>query len=332
MPALPAPHLPTPRLQAPQAEFDPRWFGTHPYLFIDASWRDELPPQWPTRVIAPAFLGEDTDRCPVLLDVRELDSAACGELMDRLAQQVQAREDTLASLMISCAAPAASLIRHLAARLVIEIPGQPGPKQFRYFDPGTCLQLPRLLGDDGMAWLMGPIHSMMVPWAGHWVALTKPAPAPAEEMPSEHAESLAPASAVGHKPAFRLRLAEIQALLRLGPVNRVAMQLEPPSDPAQWEQRCAEIDHHVCRAIDRHHITQQADLVAFATHAVTHHPAFDEHPAVVALLAQLQRAVPEDELDYRELSARLQPTDWHRIALELTESKAPKAKSEGMTT
>jgi hypothetical protein len=321
-----------PQLPAPQSQFDPRWFITHPYLFIDASWRDELPIQWPTRVIAPTFLGEDTDRCPVLLDVRELETGARDELMDRLAQQVQARDDALASLMIRCDAPAASLIRHLAARLVIEIPGQPGPKQLRYFDPGTCLQLPRLLGERGMAWLMGPIHSMMMPWAGHWVALTKPVPASVVEMPSEHAESRVPASALGHEPAFRLRGDDIQALLRLGPVNRVAMQLEPPSDPVQWEQRCAEIDRHVRRAIDRYHITQQADLVAFATHAVTHHPAFDDHPTLVAMLAQLQRAVPEDELDYRELSARLQPLDWQRIALELTDSKARKAKSEGITT
>ena len=105
--------------------------------------------------------------------------------------------------------------------------------------------------------------------------------------------------------------------MRMGVVNRVALQMEPPADATAWTARCAELDVHVRRAMDSHGLRLQADLVAFAQDAITHHPAFDQHPQVAGWLQVLRTAKPEDELDYRELRSRITPNEWQTIAADL---------------
>lgn len=79
------------------AEFDHRWWTSHPWALIDASWREELPAHWPVTVIAPAFLGGDTARCPVLLDLQRVPTAERSALIDRSVAQAREREDSLFS-------------------------------------------------------------------------------------------------------------------------------------------------------------------------------------------------------------------------------------------
>ena len=274
---------------------DHRWFNTHRYALIDAVWREELPISWPLTLIAPAFLGEDTARCPVLLDMHALSRDDLGELLERLAEQVASRQDALCSLLLASQREPMSVANHLAQRMVLALPGESVRKQLRYFDPGTFLQLPRLLGTNGLAWLLGETESVMLPWAGQWMHINKPEP-------------------VGR--TFRLGADHIAALSRLGVVNRVAMQMAPPADAGEWEQTCAQIDGHVQRVMAEHGLTQQADLVAFASHALEHHPSFDSHPRLSALFQELRAATPEDEIDYRELTSRFTPEDWQQICME----------------
>ena len=274
---------------------DHRWFNTHRYALIDAVWREELPISWPLTLIAPAFLGEDTARCPVLLDMYALSRDDLGELLERLAEQVASRQDALCSLLLASQREPRSVANHLAQRMVLALRGESVRQQLRYFDPGTFLQLPRLLGTNGLAWLLGEAESVILPWAGQWTHLNKPEP-------------------VGR--AFRLGAEHLAALSRLGAVNRVAMQMAQPADAEEWEQTCAKIDGHVQRAMVVHGLTQQADLVSFAAHALDHHPMFDSHPRLVALFQTLRTAMPEDELDYRELTSRFSPEDWQQICIE----------------
>lgn len=274
---------------------DHRWFNAHRYALIDAEWREELPASWPLTLIAPAFLGEDTARCPVLLDMHALSRDDLGELLEQLAEQVASRQGTLCSLLLAYRHEPQSVADHLARRMVLTLPGDSVPKQLRYFDPGTFLQLPRLLGANGLAWLLGEINSAIVPWAGQWTHVHKPAP---------------------DGRTFRLGADHLAALSRLGAVNRVALQMAPPADAGEWEQTCANIDGHVQRAMAEHGLTQQADLVAFATHALEHHPSFDSHPRLGALFQELRAATPEDEIDYRELTSRFTPEDWQQICME----------------
>ena len=275
--------------------FDHRWFNTHRYALIDAVWREELPATWPLTLIAPAFLGEDTTRCPVLLDIHALTRTDLGKLLEQLATQVTNRQDALFSLLLASQSAPKSVANHLAQRMVLTLPGESVRKQLRFFDPGTFLQLPRLLGENGLAWLLDKIESVILPWAGQWTHVNKPEPA---------------------GRTFRLGADHLAALSRLGVVNRVAMQMEQPANAQEWEQTCAKIDGHVQRAMAEHGLTQQADLVAFAAHALEHSPSFDRHPRLVALFQALRAAMPEDEIDYRELTSRFTPEDWQQICIE----------------
>lgn len=274
---------------------DHRWFNTHRYALIDAVWREELPTSWPLTVIAPAFLGEDTARCPVLLDIHALSQDEIGELLDQLAEEVTSRQDTLCSLLLASRHEPEPVANHLARRMMLVLPGEPAPKQLRYFDPGTFLQLPRLLGAHGLTWLLGEIESAIVPWAGQWTHVKKPEP-------------------VGQ--TFRLEADHLVALSRLGVVNRVAMQMAPPADTGAWEETCAQIDDHVQRAMAEHGLTRQTDLVAFATHALKYHAAFDSHPRLIALFQELRSGSPKDDIDYRELTSYFTPEDWQQICIE----------------
>lgn len=287
--------------------FDHRWFDSHRYAVVDAVWREDLPAQWPLTVIAPAFLGDDTDRCPILLDLQALALNERDELMERLAQQVQDREDALCSLLLASDREPQVLADHLAQRMALKLAGASQPRQFRFFDPGTFLQLPRLLGPAGMAWLLGPAQGALVPWAGGWTLYPRP-------------DSKA--------QGFSLTAVHLAALSRMGVVNRVALQMAAPADADDWTNRCVNIDTHVERAMDSHGLRQQAELVAFAQDAMTHHPAFDDHPRLTGLLQTLRTAKPEDELDYRELRSRITPDEWQTIAADL-QSIASTRSSEG---
>ena len=275
---------------------DYRWFDSLRYAVVDAVWREDLPSHWPLIVIAPTFLGTDTDRCPVLLDLQGLPLDARDELMERQQQQVADREDALCSLLLEADCEPQAMADHLGQRMALKVEGASQPQQFRFFDPGTFLQLPRLLGPAGMVWLLGAAHAALVPWAGGWTRYPRP-------------------DSKAH--GFSLGVVHLAALMRMGVVNRVALQMEPPADATAWTARCAELDVHVRRAMDSHGLRLQADLVAFAQDAITHHPAFDQHPQVAGWLQVLRTAKPEDELDYRELRSRITPNEWQTIAADL---------------
>lgn len=276
-----------------------RWEAKYPYMVVDATMREYIPAHWLSKVIAPAFLGQDTDRCPLLVDARTLPPAELHALHDQLDEQTSARDETLASLLL--AAPAnndmTSLAEHLGRRLQIQIQPQDPPKQFRYFDPGTFLQLPRILGEAGMVRLLGPVPSVMVPWAGHWSVIDRPS-------------SLPIAGGAQYTPS------QIRDLLGLGMVNRVANQLAPAKDAQAWQSQGQAIQQHVMRA-QAHGLTSQDDLLLFALHAMQRHPRFDSHPQIQALLHELRSSTPDDELSYDDLTSGLTPAQWQQLADEL---------------
>lgn len=279
---------------APDFLSDPRTHERWHLGVVDATWRGELPGHWPQAIAAPAFLGSDTARCPALVDLKALPAAECAEWVDDVRQHLVEGEDCALSMVLATGSSDMQIAAHLAQRMVIQAPGSDRPMQWRFFDPGTFLQLPDILGDAGMAWLLGPVDAVLVPWAGHWTEFVRP----------------------GHAPPFRLGAGHLQALIRIGIVNRVVSQTLQPKDAADWIERCRVVHQHAIRG-QKHGLVKQVDLVAFASNALNCHPRFDSHPRIHRLLDELRHAAPEDELDYRELSARIAPREWQAIARDL---------------
>jgi Domain of unknown function (DUF4123) len=277
---------------------DHRLFQSHRYAVVDGQHREEIPAHWPQLVMAPSFLDKDTGRCPVLVNVGALSTKDQGELLGKLDAQCAERASTLVSILVASDEEFMQVKNHLTQRTIVRLQ-QGGPaSQLRYFDPGTFVQLPAILGDVGMAWLMGNVSSVAIPWAGHWDTYVKP------QVP--HAKSY----------NFGLSREHLKALLDLSAVNRAADQLAPPANQQDWVRRCQTLSAPVQRA-QQHGLNLVKDQVRFALHAVQHHPLFDQHAQIEKLLVTLQNSTPEDELDYEELTSRLSAADWQTIVEEL---------------
>jgi len=235
-----------------------------------------------------------------LLDLHAMPGDERAEWCDALHQETLAQEDTRASLLIAAEGPMGAVAAHLAQRMVLRLPEHDRPMQWRFFDPGTCLQMPRVLGPDGMAWLMGPVTAFMVPWAGQWALVERP-----------DAQGIASAALT-----FKLSAAQRAALSRLGAVNRAAMACPMPPSAQAWVLQGQQLDQYIVQG-QQHGLTRRDDLVAYALHAHTVHPRIHEHPRMRALLTQLHNAQPDDELDYQTLTAAITPEDWKAMAAEL---------------
>jgi len=288
-------------------ELEHRFFERYPYLIVDAKRREEIPASWAAVPIAPIFLGNDTARCPLLIDTAAISAVERNALLERLATETAAREETFVSLALTCAKSFARLRRHLIQR--IEIPRYKEPsRQFRYFDPGTFIQLPDVIGPAGISWLLGPIDAVAVGWLGEWQRYANPMHADADH--------------------FRLR-EHMDALLAFSVVNRVLMtQRASLRGQQDWRDKANATRAIVDHALATYGLDQRDDLIAFACHAWQWHRAFDSHPTLQTLLAKLAAASPEDKLDYRQLTTHLDKADWQKIAEDLHAATTAEGKPQ----
>lgn len=286
---------------------DHRFFERYRYAVVDSGRRDELPDSWSFVPIAPTFLGSDTSRCPLLLDCLAIPEVERYTLLDRLEAETLAKEESFVSLALASSASFKSLQRHLAERMVIRDIADNLLRQFRYYDPGTFVQLPDALGSSGMSWLLGPIGSIAVPWLGEWCCLCHP----------------------GAQSGGRFDIGQFAGVLQaFSVVNRVLTQLPDVSDQADWRRKGSATRRIVDHARTTYGLDQRDDLVVFALHAWRWHLTFDRHPKIQKLLVELAEASPEDELDYREMTARLEEADWEKIASDLHAGAIQEGKTQ----
>lgn len=292
------------------SDFYPDFRNTARFRFalVDASQRADIPAGVQNAVIAPTFLGSDIDRCPALIALDSMPPSLRAEWCDGLHQEVLSRQETRASLLIEADASMTTLASHLARRMTLQTPGQDRPLQWRYFDPGTSLQMSRVLGEIGLAWLMGPASTWMIPWAGSWQAIDRPQDVSQQDL-----------------LGFKLMTNHITALMRVGVINRALLQSERPISAKEWIEATRQLDATVIQGQTAHELDHRDDLVAYASHAYIWHPRIHEHPHIRRLLKDLQQATPDDEIDYRELTAGLTPEDWTRLALELEQVRQQEA-------
>lgn len=282
-----------------------RLLTDHRYAIVDGSQREQIPASAQTQVIAPAFLKEDTARCPVLVDLRSLSAADHDAWLEQALVQWRTGGPLWFSTLVATEAEATYLHAHLRSRVSLTMPDLAQPVQFRFYDPHTLTHLPRLLGMAGLAWLMGPMtgltYALPFTLVRAFSHLSRPDVTP---------------------PAFRIGETHRAALQALSVVNRALVKLPSLKDEIEWRMQSTTAEGLVRRA-QAHRITSVEDQVAFVLHGLQVHPRFDDHPRLKALLAQLKQATPEDELDYRELTAVLSDENWQRIAHDMNHPATP---------
>lgn len=272
---------------------------THHYGIVDASLRENIPHDCEQAVIAPSFLEDDTGRCPVLVNINSIEPDKRKELLEQLIKDTQNREETFFSLLLASDKPISRLAKHLGERLKIQLNPSDKPMQFRYFDPATFTQLPHLLGEAGMVWLLGQIDSVLVPWVGEFTVFQKPQT----------------------KQSFKFKEAHVQGLHSITIANHVQISLDTPEAANQqiWVKTAKNIYTFIDRALT-YQLAQISDVEVFCKHALNHHPRFDEHPRLQAIFNTLANAKAEDDLDYETLSSQLSTEDWQTITSQLKQT------------
>lgn len=277
-------------------KLDCRFFQRYRYAIVDAEWKEDIPAHWGAVPIAPSFLGKDVSRCPLLIDVAAILQEERIALLVRLEEETAAHADTFFSLALASERPFRQVLAHLRNRLVIRGFLKDKPRQFRYFDPGTFIQLPDIFGNQGMAWLLGPIDAIAVPWLGEWRDYANPS----------------------DKEQWRFKLNQyIGRLQGISVVNRVLVQISNIENQEQWREVSKKIHHSVDYARRVYGLMNRDDLIAFSSHAWMHHPNFHQHPFLQKILSELADASQEDEFDYRELTSSLSESDWKKIAMDM---------------
>ena len=273
---------------------------THRYGIVDATLREELDDAWPQIVIAPKFLGDDTSRCPVLVDISGIEDDTRYSLFDTLIANTKASNETFFSLLLASEKPLEQVAAHLADRLKIQLKPSERPMQFRYFDPGTFLQLPNLLSDAGMAWLMGPVDSVLVPWLGDFSVQEKPK---------------------GRGFAFRPK--HIDGLYRIGVANRVLNSRRTPLVASQqaWISSAKRMYVDIERAL-AYQLDELDDIATFCLHAMAYHTEFDQHPMIQNIFKQLATRTDEEvDLNFTDLISEVSRNDWKTIVHELEQTE-----------
>ena len=256
---------------------DLRNIGRFRFALVDASLRDGIPAGVQQEVIAPAFLGEDTDRCPTLIALDSMPSSSRVAWCDELHSEVINREESRASLLIESDSSLKALASHMARRMALQTPGRDRPLQWRYFDPGTALQMPRVLGHVGLAWLMAPAKAWMVPWAGSWQPIAGPNDASQQDL-----------------MRFKLQSEHIAALMRVSVINRTLLQNDKPLTAQEWVDGSQQLDAIVVQGQTQHKLDHRDDLVAYAFHPWTTHLRILVHPHMQGPLRVIELKKPAE--------------------------------------
>jgi hypothetical protein len=289
--------------------------ASHDYGIVDrTAVMPELWRELPLHPLVPDALHDSADLMPALLPLKALTAEQIASICDNYEVELENhdRRDYLLSCLLAPASPDAelkALVRHLSDRLVLLNPQ--GLVFLRYFDSRVFTQLRWLFKPEQMRALFGPFQTWTFRFQDDWLSMTAP------DVPEVGGAS------------WRVDASDQAALSRVGFVN-VALsqrraQLERPwSGLAEYDLLAKQAGSAIERAQRDYGLESEADLVAFAQHALAYGENFYLHPR----FEQLMRDVRQNpHAGYAYEAAQLEDAEWALIAAESRHLRAG-AKSE----
>jgi hypothetical protein len=281
-----------------QSEIDHQLFKKHRYAIVDRVAIDDAHEiDFKYEVIAPTFVGRDTERCPLLVDLHALTDEKKIQLLTLTQEQTTQGRPSLLSAFLSSSYEPDKMLAVLQHRITTTLPS--GDKGFlRFYDPAIAVHLPRCLDEASLNWFFRKVEALTFFLAEQWCTLSFSAQ---QERGSED------------EWVFGLSSDSIRALTLLSLTNRAREQLVEKLDhPEKWLSVCIEIEKYFDLAHRRFGFTQAEDWIAFSVHGCTWHPHFYEHPVV---LEMIQTAGADNT--YADQSALLSADQWRQISAEL---------------
>ncbi len=223
--------------------------------------------------------------------LNEIDRLSGGDGRDRTSLEAPS-----VVMLLACDIDDVSLMRNLASRLIVALPDG-SRAMLRWHDPEVLMQLQWMVNAGSLNNLLAPIRRISFWLAGHWYSLTPR----------------------GGRVSSILRMDEneIVQLSRIGMINQVLKETGW-STIDELTGTSKRIDVAITRAVQVHGLVREEDLVAFATHAMTVHSRFDEHPRIARLLSEVKaRRLEQDPQTYFDASAMLTTTAWRDVAAQI---------------
>ncbi|WP_321876919.1 DUF4123 domain-containing protein [Paraburkholderia bannensis] len=273
-------------------ELHPRLLEKCSYAVIDPVLVDATSWQHlPVQSLAPPAHAGLASQLPWVLPLRELGADERSGLFAEVFERTSAGQPPLFCLLIESAQTPGSVIRHLARMMVVHAPEDRKPYQLRYHDAHTLMQLAWILNADQQKTLLGPATAWTFPLEQWWCL-----------RPDETATAM---------PGLRLEAGQWQQLQRVGTINVALARQDAPV-----EQRAAlgrQLYPWLVTAATVG-LTDEDDVIAFATQGTARHPGFYRHPDIARILAQCEGQPKR----YGRLTAALTETDWQRIAADMS--------------
>jgi hypothetical protein len=260
------------------------------FALVSPQHRDRIAEITPTLCLAHGSLQDSESILPRLLVFGTTPPQVIDALATLAREAIDARESQPLPVLVQSAAEPSRMQQHLAAAQL-----RMGPRGqrawLRLHDASVWMHLPRVLDDESLRGLFGPI----VKWTWHSGGIWYHSAAPQGDKTM---------------PAWRPETAEAWAgLLRVGAVNRAARKLNL-TGPDQMLAVAERLDLLVAQAQHTHGITGADDLAAYACFGWQTHPAFDEHPIVRRALS---KAALEGEANVVDVLDALTPQDRQTI-------------------
>jgi len=263
---------------------------------VSEDWHKELP----VHPIVPKTLIADTDCCPVLLDLAELNNAQMDRLYWNLveAEKYSYRHLLSSLLYVPPEVSTKSLVFHLTNKVIPDAHHTTGQiLVLNYYMPMVFPHMWRIFSPERIRQLFGPIKEWSIPFQNEWTTFTPP-------------------ETTGVIPRYWSATNEqVQSVLRIGLINQI-FEYRMEATGMRWANLdefhadATKLDQILVFAEQHYQMRDKDDLISFGLHAMLYGTDFHRHPKIQEML----KDVAQKGWGYTPNSMDLTEEDWQAIA------------------